>query len=156
MALLMLVAACATSFRSAQPLRLSELGDEGDATRRASMGLIGDGLDSDERGGPGRAVSNYERAIQVDPNNPWAYLAMARHYVDAQPRLALDYLDRAEVMLESEPSRSPRVEAHLIGLRGAALSELGRSTEGRSLLEHAAHLAPTVWGDGHLSARELR
>jgi hypothetical protein len=154
--LLWLAPGCATSLRGSAPLHLSELSGEGDAARRASMRLIVEGLDSDSGPEASRAQSLYERAVQIDPTNPWAYLAMARHSVDTRPALALDYLDQAEVLLESEPELSPRVEAHLIGLRGAALAATGQERRGRAMLAQAAELAPSVWDDGHLGADELK
>lgn len=154
--LLWLAPGCATTLRGGAPLRLSELSAEGDAARRASMRLIVEGLDSDSGPAASRAQSLYERAMQIDPTNPWAYLAMARHHVDTRPDLALDYLDQAEVLLESEPELSPRVEAHLLGLRGAALVGIGQERRGRDMLARAGELAPSVWDDGRLGADELK
>ena len=101
-------------------------------------------------------MSQYERAIQIDPTNPWAYLAIARHHVDDDPDLALSYLDQTEILLESEPEHSPRVESHLVGLRGAAFVAAGRPREGEMMLLRASDLAPSVWNDGRLSAAELK
>ena len=137
------------------PLRLSQVSSEGDATRRASLRLCLQGLDSDSEGRARMALSQYERAIQIDPTNPFAYLAIARHEVErGDPQRALEYLDRAEMLLDSEGARSPRVEPHLVGLRGAALRETGQG--GEELLARAYELSPSVWSDGQLSAAELR
>ena len=155
---LLLVLGCATGGRlggGAPALRLSELANEGDATRRASLRLCVDGLDAAAAGHPGAALGQYERAIQIDPTNPYAYLVLARHELEAgDPLRALEYLNQAEMLLESENARSPEVEAHLVGLRGAALRATGRAGDGD--LEQARRLAPAVWDDGQLTAAELR
>lgn len=136
------------------PLRLSEL-DEGDATRRASLRLCIDGLGADEDGRRHVARSLYERAIQIDPTNPYAYLALARHELDeGDPNRGLEYLDQAETLLASEDRLSPGVEVHLVGLRGMALEASGR--DGAEPLAQARRLSPEVWDDGRLSADELR
>lgn len=153
----LLTTGCATRFAPGgdQPLRLSELDGEGDPVRRASLGLCVEGLDADVSGRPGSATIYYERAIQVDSTNPYAYLALARHQLEAgQPDAALGYVDRAQQLLDSEDARSPRVDAHLAGLRGAALDASGR--DGAEHLAYARETAPSVWGDGRLSAAELR
>jgi len=138
-----------------QPLHLSELTGEGDPIRRASLRLCVNGLDADEAGRPQTARSLYERAIQIDPTNPYAYLALARHEVErGDPERALEYVAQAETLLASEEALSPRVEPHLDGLRGAALEASGR--DGSEPLAHARRASPQVWDDGRLSAGELR
>lgn len=138
-------------------LRVEHVADEGDATRRASTRLVLHGLASDAHGDAGRALSQYERAIQIDSGNPYAYLALARFHVEQRDAdRALAYLDRAQVLFESLEIDSPRVEAHLVGLRGNGLRLQGRTREGEALLEEAARRAPGVWGDARLSADELR
>jgi len=138
-------------------LRLTDVAGEGDATRRASTDLVLDGLTSDARGDAARALSQYERAIRIDSGNPYAYLALARHHVEQQQaRRALAYLDRAQILFESLDLDSPRVEVHLVGLRGRALQLQGRTREAEVLLAEAARRAPDVWGDGRLDAAELR
>jgi tetratricopeptide (TPR) repeat protein len=137
--------------------RIEDAADRGDPQRRASMRLLLDGLDSDESGSPRRALSRYERAMQIDAGNPYVHLALARHYIaNDSPDQALSYLDQAQVLFESEVEPSPGVEAHLMGLRGIALRELGRTRQGDALLREAAQRAPSVWGDGWLDADELR
>ena len=139
------------------PLRISEVADEGDGTRRASTRLVLTGLESDAEFKPRLARSQYERAIQIDPTNPFAYLALARHYADrSDPGRTLEYLDQAEILLGSQDLNFPRVEPHLSGLRGSALLAAGRSSEANPLLERADTLAPSVWGDARLSPEELR
>jgi tetratricopeptide (TPR) repeat protein len=135
-------------------LRLSEVRPT-DPARRASIGLCLDGLAADAEGRPSSALNHYSRAIQIDPNNPYAYLALARHEVEVgDARRALEYLDLAESLLAAEGALSPRVEPHLDGLRGAALEATDRN--GSVELTRAEHSAPGVWGDGRLSAQELR
>jgi tetratricopeptide (TPR) repeat protein len=139
------------------PVRISEFTGEGDGTRRASTRLVVGGLASDQELRPQLALSRYERAIQIDPTNPFAYLALARHFADRlEPTRTLEYLDQAELLLESQGLHSPRVEAHLVGLRGSALEAAGRTAEGAALLDRARDLAPFVWDDARLSPEELR
>lgn len=138
-----------------EPLRLSELDGGGDPTRRASLRLCVEGLDADAAGHPSSALVYYERAIQVDPTNPYAYLSLSRHELDGgNPDAALDYLNRSEQLFGFEAMRSPRVEAHLAGLRGAAMNASGH--DGSAHLLEAYRLAPSVWEDGRLDALELR
>jgi tetratricopeptide (TPR) repeat protein len=143
---------------SVEPIRVSELLEDGSAVRRASMRLVLDGLDDDARGDSSRAQSRYERALQVDAHNPYAYLAMARHDIDAgNPDRALAYLDRARALLARQGEIPPRVEVQLSGLRGSALYlKSGNDDESMRYLDRANALAPEVWGDGTLSADELR
>ena len=154
---LVLTLACATPAvrPKVEPVRLSTVEPAGDAVRRASLRLCIDGLRADEQGHSAHARSQYERAIQVDPTNPWAYLSLARHEMDSgDPDRALEYVRQAANLLRSEGALSPGVEPHLLGLRGAALQASGR--DGAGDLERAAVLAPASWSDGHLSAAELR
>lgn len=138
-----------------EPVRLSTVKPAGDAVRRASLRLCLEGLRADEQGHSAHARSQYERAIQIDPTNPWAYLCLARHEVDeGDPDRALEYVRQAANLLRSEGALSPGVEPHLLGLRGAALQASGH--DGARDLDRAALLAPAVWSDGHLSATELR
>lgn len=151
-----LVLGC-TSPPSAPAPRVSETAASGDDQFRASQRLLMDGLDADARGDADRARSRYERALQIDASNPWVFLALARHYVEAgDAGHALAHLDHAEALLDAQPNASPGVRAHCDGLRGAALALEGNRSEARALLDSAARSAPDVWGDGQLSAAELR
>ncbi|MDJ0850186.1 MAG: tetratricopeptide repeat protein [Myxococcota bacterium] len=142
-------------FGGDEPLRLSDVEGSGDATRRASMHLCVQGLDADAAGRSRSALVYYERAIQMDATNPYAYLVLARHQVErGDADEALDTLNRAEQLLAAESALSPRVEVHLSGLKGAALEAAGR--DGARELADASRVAPTVWSDGRLSAAELR
>lgn len=160
-ALLMLAAALASCslpvHRGTDPIRVSEVVDVGDPARRASLRLVLAGLDADIDGSLQRALGSYERAIQVDPTNAYAYLAIARHHAESHdPAWALSFLDKADSLFRTQGEVSPRVTPHLIGLRGQALYASGRIDEGAPLLERAWALAPHVWADGRLSAEELR
>jgi tetratricopeptide (TPR) repeat protein len=138
-------------------LHLSELTGEGDATRRASLRIVLDGLHADAAGDVARASGLYQRALQVDSGNPYAYLALARHSVERdEPQRALEYVARAEDLLDADGALSPGAEAHVDGLRGAALTLEGERVQGSELLERAAQRAPDVWGDARLDADELR
>jgi tetratricopeptide (TPR) repeat protein len=117
--------------------------------------MVGRGLEQ-EISQPQLAVTDYERAIQVDPTNPYAYLALARYYAGRDPARALEYLDQAEALLESEDALSPGVQAHLFGLRATALRTHGDLRRSEELVERARELAPDAWDDGYLSPDELR
>jgi tetratricopeptide (TPR) repeat protein len=140
-----------------EPIRVSEAVGQGDPARRASIRLVLQGLDADAASEFDRAQGSYERAIQVDPTNPYAYLALARHRLDGPDAAgAVDLLDQAAQLFEAEDMRNPRVGAHLIGLRGNAYHATGRGEDGVLYLERARQLAPDVWRDGHLRPEELR
>jgi tetratricopeptide (TPR) repeat protein len=156
---LAIAAGCVGSFvaRRATPLRISEIVDVGDSRRQGSMKLIIEGLDAEIRAPSERALSRYEQAIRIDPGNPFAYLALARHYVSAgDPQRALEHLSRAQSLFEPGGPLSPRIQPHLLGLRGGAFEEMGRRSEAMQLLAQARRLAPEVWEDGRLDAYELR
>jgi tetratricopeptide (TPR) repeat protein len=138
-------------------LRLSELVKEGDAARRASMRLTLEGLDEDATGSPDQARASFEQALRVDGLNPYAYLALARHYADgAEPERAEAYLQQTESLLIAQGKLDDRVRVHIIGLRGMALWAEGYSSQASSYLQSARRMAPDVWGDGRLAASELR
>lgn len=138
-------------------LHLSELVAQGDATRRASLRLVLDALEADRQRDVRRAQGLYARALQIDSGNPYVYLALARHHADAgEASVVFEHLARARELLAAEAPDSPRVDVHLIGLRGIALRLDGRVEEGDRLLRRAAEVAPVEWGDAQLSAEELR
>lgn len=139
------------------PVRISDVDEEGDPARRASLRLVDDGLAADAMGEGSRAQSRYERALQVDASNPYAYLAIARHHIDAgQPKQALQFIDRADALFYVRGDPPLGVEVHLLGLRGGALYDSGETLIGGELLDRARKISPKVWGDGALSAQELR
>ena len=158
----LLATSCAIRFArppgaSVTLLRVSEAAGEGDPARRASLRIVVNGLDADAADQPERALGIYEEAIRVDPNNPYAYLAVARHHAETDdPDWALSFLDKADALFRAEGGPSPRVEPYLVGLRGQALYASGHFDEGLVLLEQAREAAPDVWSDGVLSAAELR
>jgi tetratricopeptide (TPR) repeat protein len=152
---------CASLFGSGnnevRPLRITDVAEDGDAARRASVRLVDDGLVADADGDEARAQARYERALQVDASNPYAYLAIARHHVETlDPQRALQFLDRADALLRMQGDPPPGVQVHLIGLRGGALYDSGDITAGVELLDRARELSPSVWGDGALHPNELR
>jgi tetratricopeptide (TPR) repeat protein len=141
----------------AETFHLSDVATQGDPAFRASMRLVLDGLDSDAAGDPDLALVRYERALQVDATNPYAYLALARHQVEGEdPPSALPFLDKAQALLRAQGELSPGVEAHLDGLRGSALLASRRRDAALPLLERARSLAPQAWSDGRLDPEELR
>ena len=137
------------------PFHLSEIAEQGDAQRRASTRLILDGLDFDRQGRRAQARSQYQLALQLDPGNPYAYLAFARHFAEStQPDRAFSYLEKLDGLLSLEEVPGG-LEAHRLGVWGTALRASGRYEEGQALLRRAAELSPLPWEDGHLSAEEL-
>lgn len=136
-----------------EPLHLSQLSGTGDPARRASMRLVLAGLDADQRGRGAEASSSYQRALQVDPNNPYAWLALARQEVfEGDPDRGLSHLDKAQALLGTDE----RAAAHLAGIRGAGLVAIGKRPLGEPFLREARELAPGAWSDGKLDAAELR
>ncbi len=158
MGLVMVQAGCVTTGAgggTVEPIRASEMLDDADPARRASMRLVLQGLDADAVFDRNQARGSYERAIQVDPTNPMAYLALARHELDdLEGRRALQLLEQSAALFEAEGLRIDPVGVHLVGLRGRAYDAMGE--DGSELLDQAASLAPEVWGDGFLAPEELR
>ncbi len=154
-----LVGGCAGPTRAPRgaALRISEMDQLGDAQRRLSMQVVVEGLDAEIASTPQRALSRYQRAIQIDPGNPFSYLVLARYYAaTADPERTLEHLDRAQSLLDPDGTLYRGAEPHLRGLRGRALAEAGRPMDAWPLLEDARRLAPSVWGDGRLDASESR
>jgi tetratricopeptide (TPR) repeat protein len=154
------VAACAglnLSGPSDQPLTTSAALGQTDLTRDASLRLVIAGLDEDTAGRPGRALASYQRAVRVDPTNPFAYLALARHHLEAgSVDEASAFLDQARSLFESQQHLGPSVDVWGIGLRaGIDRAEL-RDELADSRFERARVLAPEIWRDEQLSAAELR
>lgn len=138
-------------------LSLSEVMDDGDDRRRASMHMVLDGIEADSLYDFERALSSYQLALRVDPGNPYAYLALARHEIErGEPSRALESVEQCRALLETRGKLSPRVEVQILGLRGAGFAALGRNDQARPLLAEARQRAPSVWEDGVLSADELR
>jgi uncharacterized membrane-anchored protein len=139
------------------PARVTDGLHAGDPARRASLRLVVQGLDADSQGRRGRAQGSYEQAIKVDPTNPYAYLALARHRTEGPDAAdAMPLLDQAAALFEAEGKRNQSVGVHLIGLRGRVLQAQSQDRDAHLYLDRAGQLAPSVWGDGYLSAEELR
>jgi len=154
-----LIGGCAGPARAPRgaALRISELVHVGDARQQASVRLVVEGLDAEIASTPQRALSRYERAIQIDPSNPFAYLALARYYAaTADIERASEHLDRTRSLLDPDSGLYWGAEPHLLGLRGWALAGAGELAEAGPLLAEARRLAPSVWGDGRLDPSELR
>jgi hypothetical protein len=139
------------------PLRISDVVGQGDPTRRASTRLVVNGLTASP---PEQGLSHYERAIQIDATNPYAYLALAAYEIQwGDLERGVQSLAQSELLLDSEDLRSPRVEPHLVGLHGRSKLrryDAGEQRSGEALLDEARRMAPEVWGDGWLGVGELR
>lgn len=134
----------------------AEVSEQGDARRRASNRLVAEAL-SDPLADTPRATERIRRALQVDPTNPWAYLALAREQVaHGEYDSAWDTLDQAEARVLLEGEIPPGVQAHVSGLRGRVLVAQNNSEAAYPLLAEAERLAPAAWEDQHLNASELR
>ena len=146
-----------TPMRSAPPLTASHALGLTDPARDASLRLVMTGLDEDEAGRPGRARARYQRAIRVDPTNPFAYLALARHHLEGG---SLDeasaFLDQARTLFESEGQRGPGVDVWGFGLRAGIERGRGRDERADRLFDRARALAPEMWRDERLAPGELR
>lgn len=137
-----------TSAPREEPFRISQIAGQGDAARNASTRLVLAGLEAEASGHAARGRSLFERALQVDPNNPYAFLALGRNAQEyGATARAEQFLDQAEALLRLEDA-PPGAFVHVEGLRGA----LGSPQR----LREAGEASPEVWGDGRLDARELR
>lgn len=142
---------------AAPPLTASAAIGLGDATRDGSLRLVIEGLDEDARGDHARALAQYQRAIRVDPTNPFAFLALSRHHLEGGSfRDASGFLDQARSLFEAEGQLGPSVDVWGLGLRAAIDRAYGRDDRADEYLARAQRLAPSIWRDGRLSARELR
>jgi tetratricopeptide (TPR) repeat protein len=141
-----------TPARVTPALRIGAAAQEGDSRRRASTQLVLDGLAAEMRGSVREAATRYGDALRLDANNPLAALAFARYEIFAgDPDRGLAHLDRYAALA------GPAADgAHLAGLRGAALARLGKDALAAPYLQEARTLAPAVWADAKLEARELR
>jgi tetratricopeptide (TPR) repeat protein len=136
-----------------EPLHISQRAGVGDPARKASLRLVLSGLDADEAGRSAEASSFYERALQVDPTNPYAWLALARQEVfEGDPERGLANLDKAETLLSSDATAA----AHVAGIRAAGLRAVGQPALAEPFLRDARERAPAAWADGKLDAAELR
>lgn len=143
--------------RRPEPLTVSSALGQGDARRDASLRLVIAGLDEDAAGRPDGALARYQRAVRVDATNPFAYLALARHHLEAgSPGEAEAFLEQSRALFETQARLGPEVDVWGLGLRGAIERALGREDRAASYFEAARALAPEVWEDEHLSAGELR
>jgi len=137
------------------PFTISEVVAEGDATRRASTRLVLRGIEADMSGDEPRARATYQRALQVDATNPYAFLALARFEVERGDALrAASMVDQAETLLKLEEAPEGAL-VHVRGLRGMLGTREG-DRQGASWLRDAEAAAPDVWADGRLDAYELR
>jgi tetratricopeptide (TPR) repeat protein len=141
----------------AKPLTASSALGLYDSARDASLRLVVLGLDDDQGGQPSRAIANYQRAVSVDPTNPYAFLALSRHHLEGG---SLDeasaFLDQARASFEAEGQLGPAVDVWGLGLRAGIERARGRTDRADVLFAKARDLSPNIWADERLSAAELR
>ncbi len=143
--------------RTERPLTTSAALGQTDSTRDASLRLVIAGLDDDSTGRPARALAGYQRAVRVDPTNPFAYLALARHHLEAgSVAEAIAFLDQARSLFESQQRLGPSVDVWGIGLRAWIDRVESRDQQADARFDSARTLSPEIWGDERLSAAELR
>jgi tetratricopeptide (TPR) repeat protein len=140
-----------------EPLTASAAVGLYDPARDASLRLVIAGLDEDAAGRPSRALASYQRAIRVDPTNPFAFLALSRHHLEGG---SLDeasaFLDQARSLFESQQTLGPSVDVWGLGLRAGIERGRGQHERADALFDRARALSPSIWGDERLSASELR
>jgi len=142
---------------SSTPLTASGAIGLDDAARDASLRLVISGLDEDAAGRPARALASYQRAVRVDPTNPFAFLALARHHLEAGSLAeAAAFLDQARSLFESQQRLGPSVDVWGLGLRAGIDRAEGRNDRADALFDRARTLSPEIWGDERLAAAELR
>lgn len=128
-----------------------------DSARDASLRLVIEGLDADQRGDASRALAKYQRAIRVDPTNPFAFLALSRHHLEGDSTdQASAFLDQARSLFETQGRLGPAVDVWGLGLRAGIDRARGRNARADALFLEARQLSPSIWGDERLSAAELR
>ncbi len=141
----------------ARPLTASAALGQTDSRRDASLRLVIAGLDDDAAGRPARALAGYQRAVRVDATNPFAYLALARHHLEAGASgEASAFLDQARALFESEQRLGPSVDVWGVGLRAWIARDEARDELADRRFEAARALSPEIWADERLSADELR
>jgi Tfp pilus assembly protein PilF len=119
--------------------------------------LVISGLDEDTAGRPSRAIASYQRAVRVDPTNPFAFLALSRHHLEGgSPDEASAFLDQARSLFESQQRLGPSVDVWGLGLRAGIDRAEGRDDRADAYFDRARALSPEIWGDERLSAAELR
>lgn len=142
---------------SVEPLTASAALGLYDSARDASLRLVIAGLDEDSAGRPARALASYQRAIRVDPTNPFAFLALSRHHLEGDSvDEASAFLDQARSLFEAEQGLGPSVDVWGLGLRAGIDRARGRRDRADQLFDQARALSPRIWGDERLSAAELR
>ena len=167
---ILIVCILASGLVSCAGLRLSELrGAKGrplttsaalglyDSKRDASLRLVIAGLDDDQLGHAARALASYQRAVRVDPTNPFAYLALARHHLEGDSiSEASAFLDQARALFETQQRLGASLDVWGIGLRAWIDRAQDRDEQADLRFDAARALSPEIWGDERLSAAELR
>jgi tetratricopeptide (TPR) repeat protein len=140
-----------------EPLTVSGALGQVDSTRDASLRLVIEGLDEETAGRPARALASYQRAVRVDSTNAFAYLALARHHLEASsPEEASAFLDQARSLFERSRGLGSRIDVWDIGLRAGIDRQLGRHERANLRFEMARELSREIWDDERLSSHELR
>ncbi len=107
--------------------------------RAASLRLSGRGQSALEEGRAEEAVDHFERAIQIDPSNPFAYyyFGLAR-LAQGRREEALTLLSRAEVLFHDRPHWL----CETLVAMGGILEEMGRRQEAAGRFRRALEADP--------------
>lgn len=117
--------------------------------RAASLRLSGRGESALEEGRAEEAVDHLERAIQIDPSNPFAYYYFGQaRLAQGRPEEALTLLSRAEVLFHD---RSHWLCETLVAM-GRILEEMGRVQEAAGCFRRALDADP--WSEAAAAGLE--
>ena len=72
------------------------------------------------------------------------------------PDEASAFLDQARTLFDAEGALGPAVDVWGIGLRAGIDRAAGRDASADRLFARALEMAPLIWADERLSARELK
>jgi hypothetical protein len=107
----------------------------------AAMRLVEDGRQQMQQGRYDRALDRFERAVAIDPSNPYGYYFLAQlHFATKKYDQAVAFASRAVVL-------SARTDHVLLGrsydLQGAAFEAVGRYPDARKAYEKAIEADPS-------------
>jgi tetratricopeptide (TPR) repeat protein len=112
----------------------------------AATRLVDAGRTRMAAGDDGAALEQFERAIAIDPGNPYAYYYLAElHFLHRTYDQAIAFADRAASLSDA---RAPDWASRAYTLQGNAFEAAGRFADARGAYTRAIQAAP-----GNLAAR---